>query len=214
MNPHYRIAIFGSARLKEEDPEYIDVFNIARGLAESGFDILTGGGPGLMQAASAGHKSFKSNAYSIGLNIKLPHEQHPNKYLDINQEFDRFSSRLDAFMSFSDAVIVAPGGIGTLLELFYTWQLMQVQHICETPIILFGEIWTTLLGWLQTEVLERNFFASQDMHNIFHLTSVKEVLDFINRVHSDRFKMEHVCVNYSKYRLEFNASNFLENQEY
>ncbi|MBE9170556.1 LOG family protein [Pleurocapsales cyanobacterium LEGE 06147] len=210
MNPHYRVAIFGSARIKPEDPEYIDVFNITRGLAESGFDIVTGGGPGLMEAANAGHKSIASDLYSIGLNIKLPHEQHSNKYLDINQDFDKFSDRLDAFMSLSDAVIVAPGGIGTLLELFYTWQLMQVQHICETPIILFGQMWTGLIAWLQTEVLAKQFFTSHDLHNIFQLNSVREVIDFINRVHSDRFKMEHVCVNYSKYRLEFSMAPFLK----
>ncbi|MGC8713655.1 MAG: LOG family protein [Leptodesmis sp.] len=211
MKPHYRVTIFGSARLKEEDPEYRDVFNIARGLAESGFDIVTGGGPGLMQAANAGHKSLATDQHSIGLNIKLPHEQHPNQYLDIVQEFDRFSSRLDAFMSLSDVVTVAPGGIGTLLELFYTWQLMQVQHICETPIILFGEIWTGLMVWLQTEVLERQFFSIQDMHNIFHIASVQEVINFINQVHRDRFEMEHVCVNYSKYRLGLSHTAFLEN---
>ena len=80
MKPHYRVTIFGSARLKEEDPEYRDVFDIARGLAESGFDIVTGGGPGLMQAANAGHKSLATDLRSIGLNIKLPHEQHSNQY--------------------------------------------------------------------------------------------------------------------------------------
>ena len=113
-------------------------------------------------------------------------------------------------MSLADVVIVAPGGIGTLLELFYTWQLMQVQHICETPIILFGEMWRGLLTWLQTEVLTKQFFTSHDLHNIFQLNSVPEVIDFINRVHSDRFKLDHVCVNYSKYRLEFSVAPFLE----
>jgi uncharacterized protein (TIGR00730 family) len=210
MKPHYRVAIFGSARIKKEDPEYIDVFNIAQGLAKSGFDIITGGGPGLMEAANAGHKSLGSDVYSIGLNIKLPYEQHPNMYLDINKDFDKFSNRLDTFVSLADAVIVAPGGIGTLLELFYTWQLMQVEHICETPIILFGEIWTTLMLWLETEVLERQFFTSRDMHNIFYLTCVKEVIDLINRVHSDRFQMEHVCVNYSKYKQDLSFARFLE----
>jgi uncharacterized protein (TIGR00725 family) len=137
MDAHYRVAIFGSARIKEGDQKYNDVFNIAKGLAEGGMDVVTGGGPGIMQAANAGHKSASKGTHSIGLNIKLPFEQDDNKFLDIKKDFDRFSNRLDAFMSLSDAVVVATGGIGTILELFYTWQLVQVQHLCETPIILF-----------------------------------------------------------------------------
>jgi len=147
MNPHYRVTIFGSARISEGDEQYQDVYSIARGLAAEGFDIVTGGGPGLMQAANAGSQSVTNGGKSIGLNIKLPSEQHPNLFLDIKEEFDRFSTRLDTFMALSDAVVVAPGGVGTMLEFFYTWQLVQVQQICETPIILYGEIWTGLLQW-------------------------------------------------------------------
>ncbi|MCP4666890.1 MAG: LOG family protein [Deltaproteobacteria bacterium] len=202
MDAHYRVAIFGSARIQEGDVEYHDVFRIAKGLAESGFDIVTGGGPGIMQAANAGHQSVKSDTHSIGLEIELPFEQEPNKYLDIKQEFNRFSSRLDTFMSLSDAVVVAPGGIGTILELFYSWQLVQVEHVCETPIILYGDMWAALIKWLRTEVLARSMFDKNDMHHIFHVTSVKGVVDLIRRVHEDRLHMEHVCVNYDKYRVE------------
>ncbi len=203
MDPHYRVVIFGSARIEEGDEEYNDVFNIARGLAESGFDVVTGGGPGIMKAANAGHKSIESDSHSIGLNITLPHEQDANKYLDIKKEFDRFSGRLDAFMSLSDAVIVATGGIGTLLELFYSWQLIQVKHICDTPIILYGEMWTGLVTWLRTEVLSRKLFDSADMNNIIHIKSIENVLNFIRQVHNDRSSLEHVCVNYDKYRVKF-----------
>jgi uncharacterized protein (TIGR00730 family) len=203
MDAHYKVAIFGSARIQEGDQEYQEIFAISRGLAEAGFDIVTGGGPGIMQAANAGHKSVDSEQHSIGLNIKLPFEQDDNKYLDIKKEFDRFSGRLDAFMSLSDAVIVAPGGIGTILELFYSWQLVQVEHICETPIILYGEIWTDLLSWLKKEVMARGLFDTNEMHSIFHLTSTTKVIDLIKQIHADRSKMEHVCVNYNKYRVEF-----------
>jgi len=203
MDAHYRVVIFGSARTIEGDAEYNKVYRIAKGLAESGFDIVTGGGSGIMQAANAGHKSVQSDTHSSGLNIKLPFEQEANKYLDIKKEFDRFSSRLDTFMSLSDAVIVAPGGIGTLLELFYSWQLVQVHHICETPIILYGDIWATLTNWLRAEVLAKGFFDNKDMHNIFHITSVARVVNFIRKIHKDRSRMEHVCVNYDKYRVEF-----------
>lgn len=155
-----------------------------------------------MQAANAGHKSARSDTHSIGLSIKLPFEQEDNKYLDIKKEFDRFSSRLDTFMSLSDAVVVAPGGIGTLLELFYSWQLIQVQHICETPIILYGDLWATLIKWLRSEVLTRKLFDSKDMHNIFYVSSVERVVNLIRKIHADRSLMEHVCVNYDKYRVE------------
>lgn len=203
MNPHYRVVIFGSARIKEGDPVYKDVFFLAKELALLGIDIVTGGGPGLMQAASAGHKSIRSDTLSIGLNIKLPRGQKASRFLDIKKEFDRFSSRLDTFMSLSDAVVVAPGGIGTLLELFYSWQLVQVHEICETPIILYGDLWTPLVEWLRTEVLKRGLFDSQDMHHMFHLTSIDKVLRLIKKIHQDRSRMDHVCVNYNKYRVEF-----------
>lgn len=206
MDIHYRVAVFGSARIQEGDSDYQDVFLIARGLAEAGFDIVTGGGPGLMQAANAGSKAALSGSRSIGLNITLPREQQANAYLDIKQDFSRFSSRLDTFMSLSDAVVVAPGGIGTLLELFYAWQLVQVEHICETPIILYGEIWTNLLLWLETEVLSRGLFGRNDMHMIFHVMEPGHVVGLIRKIHEDRLKEGHACKNFSKYRIELQGA--------
>lgn len=202
MDAHYRIAIFGSARIREGDQDYQNVFAIAKGLAEAGFDVVTGGGPGLMQAANAGHRSASSGTHSIGLNIRLPSEQHENRYLDIKKEFDRFSARLDAFMSLSDAVVVATGGIGTILELFYTWQLVQVQHLCETPIILFGPMWGPLLVWLRQEVQSRGLFDAKEMGQLFHLETPAQVVRFIRRVHEDRQQSAHVCANYDRYRTE------------
>jgi len=202
MDAHYRVAIFGSARIKEGDQEYNDIFAIARGIAEAEMDVVTGGGLGIMQAANAGHKSASKGTHSIGLNIKLPFEQESNKYLDIKKDFDRFSGRLDTFMALSDAVVVATGGIGTLLELFYTWQLVQVQHLCETPIILYGEMWGPLLEWLKNDVQTRGLFDSKDMHNVFHIKTTEKVVEFIRKVHEDRSKIEHVCVNYDQYRTE------------
>lgn len=206
MDAKYRVAIFGSARISEGDEQYRDVFEIARGLAAEGFDIVTGGGPGLMQAANAGSKSVKNGGESIGLNIRLPSEQHSNPYLDIKEEFDRFSIRLDSFMALSDAVVVAPGGVGTMLELFYTWQLTQVQQICETPIILYGEIWTGLLRWLETEVMPRKLFDRKDMHMLFHVIEPTQVVDLIIRIHRDRPQSDHVCTNFSKYRRDLPAN--------
>ena len=156
-----------------------------------------------MQAANAGHKSVQSDTHSIGLNIRLPFEQEANKYLDIKRDFDRFSGRLDTFMSLSDVIIVAPGGVGTLLELFYSWQLVQVKQICETPIILFGEMWATLVKWLRSEVLARGLFDSKDMDVVFHITSVERVVNFIKKIHQDRSQIEHICVNYDKYKMQW-----------
>jgi uncharacterized protein (TIGR00730 family) len=200
MELQYRVAIFGSARIREGDDEYRDVYAIAKGLAENGFDIVTGGGPGLMQAANAGSRNAQSAGRSIGLNIRLPLEQDSNPFLDIKEEFSLFSDRLDTFMTLSDAIVVAPGGIGTLLELFYAWQLVQVEHICETPIILFGSIWTNLLVWLETEVLPRQLFSRTDMHMIFHVTEPLHVVDLVCKIRDDRIKEEHACRNFPKYR--------------
>ncbi|ABL64533.1 LOG family protein [Chlorobium phaeobacteroides] len=207
MDAYYRVAMFGSARIQEGDQDYRDVFHIAKGLAEAGFDIVTGGGPGLMQAANAGSKSAQSGSYSIGLNIRLPREQGPNAFLDIKGEFDRFSSRLDTFMALSDAVVVAPGGIGTLLELFYAWQLVQVEHICDTPIILYGEIWTSLLLWLETEVMPRHFFNKADMHMLFHVMDPVHVVELVKKIHKDKLQDEHPCKNFSKYRRALQSVN-------
>lgn len=203
MNGHYRVAIFGSARIQPGDQEYRDVFQIARGLASAGFDIVTGGGPGLMEAANAGHKASGSVSNSIGLKIKLPFENDANRFLDINREFDRFSNRLDTFMSLSDAIVVAPGGVGTLLEFFYSWQLMQVEHICETPIVMFGDLWIPLLDWLRTEVMKRGLFDEKDLQSIFCLDSVDKVVALISKAQEDRTRMEHICMNYDKYRLQW-----------
>ena len=203
---HYRVAIFGSARINEGDKIYQDVFAISKGLAEQGFDVVTGGGPGLMLAANSGHKSSSSGTHSMGLNIRLPFEQIANSYLDIKEEFDRFSDRLDSFVSLSDIVVVCPGGIGTLLELFYAWQLVQVEHLCETPIILFGEMWSGLVDWLQNEVLSRELFTSGDLNHIIHLNSPTDVVNLVKKIHDDRSEVEHVCHNFEKYRVEFHSN--------
>lgn len=207
IDEHFRVAIFGSARVTEGDRIYQDVFAIAKGMAENGFDIVTGGGPGLMLAANSGHRSVHSGTHSVGLNIRLPAEQTANDFLDIKQEFDRFSDRLDSFVALSDVVVVCPGGIGTLLELFYSWQLVQVKQLCETPIILFGEIWAGLLGWLRKEVLNNNFFDKHDLNQIFHLLKPEDVIDLVKKIHNDRSQVEHVCHNFKKYKVELKTAH-------
>lgn len=203
MRSHYRVTIFGSARIKPGDREYDDVFEIARGLAGLGYDVVTGGGPGLMQAANAGSKSVADGGLSIGLNIRLPHEQVGNPYLDIKREFDRFSGRLDTFMSLSDAIVVAPGGIGTLLELFYAWQLVQVGHVCRIPIILYGSLWRQLLRFMNDEILARGLVDAADLEGVFHVAGPPQrVVDLVARLEEDRSRSPDACVNYRKYRVD------------
>ena len=122
------VAIFGSARIKETDDQYKEVFELARRIGNRKYDVVTGGGPGMMEAASAGHECGDKghDADSIGLTIELPWEAQANKHIEIKEHFSKFSSRLDTFMALSNAVVITPGGIGTCLELFYSWQFVQV----------------------------------------------------------------------------------------
>ena len=166
---HFRVAIFGSARIKKGDSTYNLVYTLARMIAAQGIDVVTGGGPGLMNAVSKGHHAGRkgNNTHSIGLTIKLPKEQKKGYHLDIVEDFNKFSNRLDAFMQLSNAVVVAPGGIGTLLELFYSWQLVQVKHMCDIPIILLGNEWKGLIKWIRKSPFKKNLLDEKDFENIF-----------------------------------------------
>ena len=203
---NFKVTIFGSARIKKNTLVYIQARTLARMLGERGFDIITGGGPGLMRAASEGHRkgSKKTGAYSIGVGIKLPREQKFNRHLDIKKEFKRFSRRLDYFMSLSNAIVVAPGGIGTLLELFYTWQLSQVQQICNIPIILMGKQWPTLIRWLEKYPLKSRYFDQKDINLLFLAKDCSEAIKIIDKAHEEYKKGgKDFCLNYKKYRLKW-----------
>ena len=171
----YRVSIFGSARIKPDTEEYKGVYTLAKELAENGADIVTGGGPGLMEAANAGAKEGSSKSKSFGIRIDLPFEATPNDHLDIKFYHKRFSSRLDEFMRISHAVVVTPGGIGTLLELLYTWQLIQVNHISARPIILVGDMWNGFLDWIKSEPLKAQLLDKSDLDNIIIVKNVREV---------------------------------------
>ncbi len=182
-NHEFRVTIFGSARIKPEDPIYKDIYKLAKNIGKMGVDVITGGGPGIMSAASGGHRAgndkskIKSN--TIGLNIRLPFEQKPNKDLDLLESHDRFSTRLDEFMLLSSMVVVAPGGIGTCLELFYTWQLLQVHHLKRMPIVLVGEMWKDLIKWIKKWPLKNNYMSQEDMHFIFIVDTWEEALGLV-----------------------------------
>ncbi len=201
----FRVAIFGSSRVKMSNKVYKEVYTLARELAERGIGVVTGGGPGLMRAANSGHKagSMKTKARSIGLGIKLPKEQKFNGSLDQQETFFRFTSRLDNFMLLSNAVIVAPGGVGTLLEFFYTWQLVQVKHICHIPIILLGDQWPDLIKWLEKWPLKHKYFGKKDLHLLFLADDSKEALKVIDKAHEEfLLGREDFCINYKKYKID------------
>jgi uncharacterized protein (TIGR00730 family) len=178
----FRICIFGSARIRPEDPTYQTVYRLAKSLAELGVDIITGGGPGLMEAANRGVQEAKNEqSKSYGLPIELPRGiETPNKHLDIKSQHKRFSSRLDEFMRLSHAVVVAPGGIGTVLELMYVWQLLQVGMIEPRPVILLGrEFWSGFIAWMRDQQLQKGFISPQDLDHVHLVDSPKEVVAII-----------------------------------
>jgi uncharacterized protein (TIGR00730 family) len=152
---NYRVTIFGSARLQPGSVAYEGVKKLAAELTGMGCDILTGGGPGLMQAANEGAHSIdpKGVGRSIGINIELPFEQTVNPFVTQAFEHRTFFSRLHHFMIASDAFIVTPGGIGSLLEMSLAWQLLQVRHLYNVPLILVGKMWVGLVEWARQSML-------------------------------------------------------------
>jgi len=201
---HFRVAIFGSARIKVHAPAYEEVYKLAHMLGAENIDVVTGGGPGIMQAASKGHCDGRDceETHSIGLNIDIPSEQKPNRYLDIKKDFHRFSKRLDTFMVLSNAVVVAPGGVGTLLEFAYAWQLVQVKHICNIPIILLGDMWKEFIKWIEKFPLKRNFIGKKDLHMIFEAKDSFEAFRIIKKFYEGYQKGEDICFNFKKYKVE------------
>jgi uncharacterized protein (TIGR00730 family) len=177
----YRVCIFGSARIGSSSEIYKQVEELAEALATNGVDVVTGGGPGLMEAANKGAKKGSQGALSIGLPIQLPFESDANSHLDVKSLHKRFSSRLDEFMRISHAVVVVPGGIGTLLELFYTWQLIQVNHIKPRPFLLFAQddSWATLVDWLRRYPLANKLMSPIDLDVIHVVSSVAEMMQVL-----------------------------------
>lgn len=163
----YRVTIFGSARAQPGTYVYDEVKRVAAALAEMGCDIITGGGPGLMQAANEGAAAAKApeRDRSVGIRVDLPFEQEVNPFVEQAFEHKTFFTRLHHFVLTSDAYIVAPGGIGTVLELTMIWQLLQVKHLFETPLILVGKMWGEFVGWAKANLLkpELPLISPQDL---------------------------------------------------
>ena len=149
----YRVAIFGSARAQPGTFVYDEVKRVAAAAASMGCDIVTGGGPGLMQAANEGAKSAGATG-SVGIRVELPFEQDVNPFVEQAFEHETFFTRLHHFVIASDAFVVVPGGIGTVLEMLMIWQLLQVRHIDNVPLILVGKMWKGLVEWARTSMLD------------------------------------------------------------
>jgi uncharacterized protein (TIGR00730 family) len=157
------VAIFGSARLKEDNKYYGLTEQIALKLSNAGFGVLSGGGPGIMEAANRGAQ--KGKAPSVGLNILLPHEQEGNGYQDISVAFQHFFARKTMFIKHASAYVVMPGGFGTLDELWEALTLIQTGKIRKMPVILVGsEFWAGMIEWVKTRMLEEKVINEADLH--------------------------------------------------
>jgi uncharacterized protein (TIGR00730 family) len=150
----YRVTIFGSARAKPGTFVYDEVKRVAAALAGMDCDIITGGGPGLMQAANEGAAAANApeRNRSVGIRVDLPFEQEVNPFVEQAFEHKTFFTRLHHFVLTSDAFVVTPGGIGTVLELMMVWQLLQVKHLHDTPLVLVGKMWTGLVDWARAHL--------------------------------------------------------------
>src|SRR6059058_837410 len=188
---HYRVSIFGSSRIRRGDPIYEEVRKLSYELAKMGIDIVTGGGPGLMEAANAGamEGQVDSHARSFGLAIHLPTEESANPFVNKVFRHRTFFSRLHHFVRLSSAFIVFPGGIGTALELFMVWQLLQVKHMREHPLILVGTMWNGLIDWLRESMVARGLVSPPDLDVVTVVSSADEAIPVI-RASFEHFKEE------------------------
>jgi len=188
---HFRVSIFGSSRIKRGDPIYDEVKKLSYDLARMGTDIVTGGGPGLMEAANAGavDGQIDNKIRSYGLAIHLPAEEQANPFVDRVFKHRTFFSRLHHFVRLSSAFIVMPGGIGTALELFMIWQLLQVKHMKQHPLILVGNMWPGLVDWMSETILARGLASADDLKIATVVRSGDEAVPIIREAF-ERFKEE------------------------
>ena len=181
----YRVAIFGSARAQPGSPVYEEVKRVAAAFASLGCDIVTGGGPGLMQAANEGAASAGAPG-SVGIRVELPFEQDVNPFVQQAFEHETFFTRLHHFVIASDAFVVVPGGIGTVLETLMVWQLLQVGHADNVPLILVGKMWKGLVDWARESMLDpRLRLANPDDLNIpVCLETADEAIAMVRGLHA------------------------------
>jgi uncharacterized protein (TIGR00730 family) len=170
------VCVFGSARTTEGHPEYERARELGGALAESGLTVITGGGPGTMEAANRGAQ--EAGGLSVGLNIQLPHEQALNPYVDVGIEFRYFFVRKLMFVRYSDALVCFPGGFGTLDETFEALTLIQTGKAVDHPMVLEGsEFWSGLIDWMREELLARGRISEADLAQVELVDGIEEVMD-------------------------------------
>jgi len=176
--------VFGSARVKPDDPIYADAVEVGRRIAQAGFAVVTGGGPGVMEAANRGAR--EAGGVSVGFNIELPHEQHENPYLDLSLTFEHFYARKTMFVKAAEGFVIFPGGFGTLDELFESLTLIQTGKVLHFPVVLFDHgYWAPLLDWIRGRLLADGMISPEDLELLTvaddHAEAVQVLVDGYER---------------------------------
>ena len=172
------VTVFGSARTPRDHPTYALARTIGRKLAESGYAVITGGGPGTMEAANRGCR--EGGGLSVGCNIELPHEQGANKYVDLGVEFRYFFARKTMFVKYADGFVILPGGFGTLDELFESLTLIQTGKVRHFPVVLMGrDHWSGLLDWMRGTLIPTGSISAADLDLLYVTDDPDEAVQFI-----------------------------------
>ena len=182
---HPAVTIFGSARIHPDNPDYIKCMDVARRLSDAGFAVISGGGPGIMAAANRG--AFEGKSPSVGLNIVLPHEQHPNHWQNISIMYRHFFARKVGFVKYADAFVLFPGGFGTMDEMSEVLTLMQTQKSRRIPLILVGaSFWKGLLDWFREQMVGNGLISSEDMDLMQVIDDPEQVVQAILEFYKER----------------------------
>lgn len=172
------VSIYGSARTPANHPDYLFTERLARKLSDAGFSVISGGGPGIMEAANKG--AFAGKSPAVGLNIVLPHEQHANSYQNLSIKFQHFFPRKVMFVKHAVAYVVMPGGFGTLDELFESLTLVQTGKTPSRPIILVGKaFWQGMLDWIREQLLGNGLISPEDMNLMVLIDNEDEIVEHI-----------------------------------
>ncbi len=193
---YFRVAIFGSSRIQENDATYAKVRELARQLSWMGCDIVTGGGPGLMRAANEGARdgAYRHKTRSFGLTILLPMEEQPNPFLDEVAQHSTFFSRLHQFLRLSHAYIVVDGGIGTTLEATMVFQLLQVRMLRDRPLIFVGPMWRGLRTWVESEIVGRGLASPADLDVAVWVDNIEQALEVVREARDDFLRRHKVIL--------------------
>jgi uncharacterized protein (TIGR00730 family) len=179
------VTIFGSARVREEDPAYTNAREVARRFAERGWAVVTGGGPGVMEAANRGAR--EGGGLSVGFNIELPHEQRGNPYVDLAHTFRHFYARKTMFVKAAEGFVVFPGGFGTADELFEALTLIQTGKVLHFPVVLIGsDYWGELLDWIRGELLPDGMISPEDLDLLYVTDDIEEAIARVQECYDRR----------------------------